>query len=324
MTQPLYLSRIVRRPFLVAVCALAVVLAACGGAPEVRSVAIVNQLDSLNAIVETFEEELKSADESIEFIYLDRSLDFEDGVEALLEQAPDVIATLNTPVSLGVGAQAQPAGVPQVFGMVTDPLGSDLVEDRTLPGRNRTGVGLLQIQKTVELTVRATGADAIAVLHQPSDPASVSGLVLAEKAAAELGVVLLKMVVPEDADLDEVLRQGPPREAEAFLLIGSPFAARNLGDISLVVRTWDIPAASALTVDSLPKGFALGVAPDSSDIGRQMAERAIAIMNGGVAGEIPVGVADNVTLLDLDEAGRHGMGVTDDLLVEFQQILGGS
>lgn len=286
--------------------------------------AIVNQLDSLNAIVETFEEELKSADESIQFIYLDRSLDFEDGVEALLEQAPDVIATLNTPVSLGVGAQAQPAGVPQVFGMVTDPLGSDLVEDRTLPGRNRTGVGLLQIQKTVELTVRATGADAIAVLHQPSDPASVSGLALAEEAAADLGVDIVLMVVPEDDDLDDVLRLGPPAGADAFLLIGSPFAARNLGDISLVIRTWGIPAASALTVDSLPTGFALGVAPDSGDIGRQMAERALAIMNEGEAGKIPVGVADNVTLIDLDEISRHSIQISDELLVEFEQILGGT
>lgn len=286
--------------------------------------AIVNQLDSLNAIVETFEEELKSADESIQFIYLDRSLDFEDGVEALLEQAPDVIATLNTPVSLGVGAQAQPAGVPQVFGMVTDPLGSDLVEDRTLPGRNRTGVGLLQIQKTVELTVRATGADAIAVLHQPSDPAAVSGLALAEEAAADLGVDIVLMVVPEDDDLDDVLRLGPPAGADAFLLIGSPFAARNLGDISLVIRTWGIPAASALTVDSLPTGFALGVAPDSGDIGRQMAERALAIMNEGEAGKIPVGVADNVTLIDLDEISRHSIQISDELLVEFEQILGGT
>jgi ABC-type uncharacterized transport system substrate-binding protein len=303
---------------------VAVVLAACGGGPEVRTVAIVNQLDSLDAIVDSFEEELQSADESIEFIYLDRSLDFEEGVEALLEQAPDVIATLNTPVSLGVGAQAQPAGVPQVFGMVTDPLGSDLVDDRTLPGRNRTGVGLLQIQKTVELTVRATGADAIAVLHQPSDPASVSGLALAEAAAADLGIDIVVIVVAEDDDLDDVLGLGPPDGTDAFLLIGSPFAARNLGAISLVIRTWDIPAASALTVDSLPTGFALGVAPDSGDIGRQMAERTLAILNGGEAGEIPVGVADNVTLIDLDEVSRHSIHINDELLVEFEQILGGT
>lgn len=295
----------------------------CGDADGRLTVAIVNTLPALEPIVESLETELLAAEPTITFTYLDsNAASLEEGIKSLVASRPDVIVTLNTPVSLAVGAVAGPAGLPQVFGMVTDPLGSDLVDSNEAPGRNRTGVGLLQVQKTVQLAVKATGADTIAVLHQPSDAASTSGLALAEIAGESLGVEVIPMIVETDADLDRVLRSGYPEGADVFLLIGSPFTARKLGNISLVTRTWDIPSASALTVDTLPPGFLLGVAPNSGDIGGQMAERVLAILNGAQAGSIPVGVAENVTIIDTSLAHAYGLDMPDNVLLDFDRILG--
>lgn len=297
-------------------------VAGCGTGGGEPTVAIVNTLPVLDPIVEALEAELLAADPDMNFVYLDPEADFDQGIADLAASKPDVFVSLNTPVSLAVGAVALEAGVPQVFGMVTDPLGSGLVDSNEAPGRYRTGVGLLQVEKAVHLAIRATGADTIAVLHQPSDAASTSGLALAEAIAASLGVEIKPMIVETDEDLDRVLRSGYPEGADVFLLIGSPFAARRLGSISLVTRTWDIPSASALTVDTLPPGFMLGVAPNSSDIGEQMAERVLAILNGGDAGAIPVGVAENVTIIDVSLAHAYGLSLADDVLLEFDRILG--
>lgn len=303
---------------------LALIAGACGGSDESSpQIAIVNTLSSLDPIVNSFENAVQDSIPGAEFIELSPvAASLEEGVRMLLDEEPDLIVTLNTPNSLLVAGQAMAAGVPQVFGMVTDPLGSGLVSSLDEPGNGRTGVGLLHIQHTLELAVEATGATRVAILHNPADAASVSGVALAHQAAANLGVELVEMIADSDSDLDRVLRSGPPEGSEAFYLVGSPFAARNLGDITLVARTWDVPTFSALSLDTLPAGFLAGVAPDSSDLGRQMADRAIAILNGGEAGTIPVGVSANVSILDLDESRRRGLKIPDDVLIIFDRVLG--
>ena len=42
------------------------------------------------------------------------------------------------------------------------------------------------------------------------------------------------------------------------------------------------------------------------------------------SGELPVGVPANVTLIVLNEASSHSIHINDELLVEFEQILGGT
>lgn len=301
-------------------------VSACAGSTAPTKVAVINTISALNPIVEAFEAELVAElDSEVEFVSISPdAASFEAGVDEILAGNPDLVATLNTPNSLMVGQKLEGTSIPQIFGMVTDPIGSNLVADSANPGRNRTGVGLFHIELTMDLTVRATGAHRIGVLHQPSDAASVSALALAEKAANSLGVDLIVLTVEDDEDLDRVLTTVPSLGLDLFFLMGSPFAARNLGRISLITRTWSIPSVSALTVDTLPAGFTIGVAPDSSDLGHQMAQRALAVLNGGDAGSIPIGVADNVALLDLTLARRHGIVVPDSALSEFDTVIGGS
>ncbi len=310
-----------------ALIAVASLLPGCGGGVTPIKVGIVNNLSSLDPVVAAFQDELvRSLESEVEFVQVTGSGDdFESAVDELLADAPDIVVTLSTPISLMVGEKLEGTSIPQVFGMVNDPLGSDLVESIATPGHNRTGVGLFHIQHALELTVRATGAKRIGVLSQPSDAASTSGLALAQSAAASLGVELFVITVEDDFNLDRALTQVPSLDLDLLFLIGSPFEARNLGDISLVARTWSIPTASALSVDKLPRGFMIGVAPESLDVGNEMAQRAVAILRGGApAGKIPVGSANNISLLDLGLAGNYGISVPDDALVTFDSVVGGS
>ncbi len=309
-----------------ALAVLGLVVGACGGSNEITTIAIVNTLSSLNPIVEAFQAQVEEGyDSEVEFVFLDpAAASFESGLDDLLANRPDLVVTLTTPGSLITGTKLAGQDIPQVFGMVTDPIGAGLVEDVARPGRNRTGVGLFHIEYTLELAVKATGAGKVGVIHQPSDAASVAGLDLAEKSAGFLGIELVVIEVAEDADLDAAMTGIPETGIDMFFVIGSPFTARNIGRISLISRTWSIPSVSALTVDSIPAGFMIGVAPDSSDLGGQMADRALAILHGGDAGEMNVGVSHNVALLDLDLARRYGITVPDDVLTAFDQVIGGT
>lgn len=286
-------------------------------------IAIVNTLGSLQPVVDAFEAEiLAELDSRVEFVVLSPTASsLEAGLDELIASKPDLVISLNTPNSLEVASRFEAAEIPQVFGMVTDPVRANLVGSVENPGHNRTGVGLFHVYDTLALAVRATGAHRVGVLHQPSDSASASGLAILEEAASTLGLDLVVLDVEEDSDLDHVITSVPSLGLDLLFLVGSPFATRNLGEISLVTRTWAIPTASALTVDTLPEGFMIGVAPDSSDIGHQMAQRALAILNGGTAGTIPVGIAKSVALLDLGLARRYGISVPDDAMTAFDLVL---
>lgn len=312
---------------LTALIAFGTLVAACGGGTSSLKVGVINNLSSLDPVVAAFQAEVvKSLESEVEFISISGSADdFASAVDELLAGAPDIVVTLSTPTSLMVGEKLEGTSIPQVFGMVTDPLGSHLVESIAAPGHNRTGVGLFHIQHAFELTVRATGAKRIGVFSEPSDAASVSGLALAERSADSLGVELVVITVEDDAGLDRALADVASLDLDLFFLIGSPFEARNLGEISLVARTWSFPTASALTVDKLPVGFMIGVAPDSLDLGNEMAQRVVAILRGGAAaGTIPVGSANNISLLDLGLARHYGISVPDDALIAFGSVAGGS
>ena len=137
-----------------------------------------------------------------------------------------------------------------------------------------------------------------------------------------LGIEVVEVIVETDADLVGILEGGPGEGVDAVLVLGSPFALRNRLALSDAVATWDVPAAISLPAPQLFDGFLLGVATDQIDLARQMTDRAVAILKGGSAGRIPIGVAASLVLIDLDEARRLGIQVPDQLLLEFDTILG--
>ena len=299
------------------------VLTGCGDAGDVHKVFVVNNVDGLEGLVSRYEASLvEVTNHDIKIVEVD--LDDETLSSALSRadgSAPDLVVSFSTPLSLDVVEALDGTEVPQVFGMVTDPIGSGLAESLGAAGANRTGVGLFSIQQTVAIAHRATGLKTLGVLNNPGDAASAAGYRLASESAAPLGVDIVEIVV-DDSSLEDMLLEGPPPSVDAILVVGSPFVSRNMRSISNSVRTWDVPVVGALSLADLTDGFLLGVAPDHDDLARQMADRSVAVLNGGAAGEISVGVSRNVKIVDMGEAERLGVDIADDVLVEFDTVVG--
>jgi len=302
---------------------LALAVNACFGSASSPTVVVVNTLEALAPAAAEFESQLSAAlDADVEFLRVGpETEDLAAAIESLIASEPDLIVTFSTPTSLATAGVVQKADIPLVFGMVTDPVGSGLVVSIETPGLNITGVSLLNVQRGVELLVNVTGARRIAILHQPSDAAAVAGLTHARRTADMLGIEAVDMPVASVSDLAGVLEGGPVEGVDAVYVVGSPFAISNIAAISDGVATWDVPAAITLPSVPLRDGFLLGVATDETDLARQMADRVVAILEGGSAGRISVGVAESVAMIDLDQARRLGIQVPDPILLEFDTIL---
>lgn len=299
---------------------LALAVTACVGSPSSRTVVVVNTLDALDPLVADFESRLPAAlDEDVEFHRV--GAETEDLAAAIESLEPDLVVTLSTRTSLAVVDAIGEADIPQLFGMVLDPIESGLVESIETPGFNRTGIALFTVRRSVDLLFHVTGAKRVAILHQPSDAASAIGLGHAKMQASMLGIEVIEVIVERDADLAGILEAGPAEGVDAVLVLGSPFVLRNRLALSDAAATWDVPAAISLPSPELFDGFLLGVATDQTDLVRQMTDRAVAILKGGIAGQIPIGVAASISMIDLDQARRLGIQVPDQALLEFEMIL---
>ena len=302
---------------------VALVITACSGSTPSPRVVVVNTLDALDPLVADLESRLAAAlDEDVEFHRIGGET--EDLAAVIESLEPDLVVTLSTRSSLAAVDAIGETDIPQLFGMVLDPIESGLVESSEWPGFNRTGIALFTVRRSVDLLFDVTGAKRIAILHQPADAASAIGLGHAKMQASMLGMEVVEVIVATDADLAGILEGGPVEGVDAVLVLGSPFVLRNRLAISNAVATWDVPAAISLPSPELFDGFLLGVATDQTDLARQMTDRAVAILEGGSAGQIPIGVAASISLIDLDEARRLGIQVPDQVLLQFQTILGGS
>lgn len=300
-------------------------LTSCFGSASSPTVVVVGASDTLATLVAGFESQLAAAlADDVEFLRIGAETDdLAAAIEAVIASEPDLVVTFTTDTSLTASDVLEGTDIPLLFGMVTDPVESGLVGSIETPGVNQTGVALLTVQLSVELIFKVTGASRIAVLYQPSDPGGVAGLNHARAVADLLGLEVVEMIVEADSDLPMVLEGGPGEDVDALYVVGSAFASRNARAISSGVATWDVPAAINLPPDPLLDGFLFGVATDRSDVARQMVDRAVAIIEGGSGGTIPVGVAESQAWIDLGRASRLGIQLSDQMLLEFDTVVGG-
>jgi ABC-type uncharacterized transport system substrate-binding protein len=111
-----------------ALIAFGTLLFACGGGATPVKIGIVNNLRSLDPVVEAFQAEvLRSLDADVEFVSVTGNTgNLDAAVDELIAGDPDLVVSLTTPTSLMVGDKLEGTSIPQIFGMVTDPLGSHL------------------------------------------------------------------------------------------------------------------------------------------------------------------------------------------------------
>jgi len=116
--------------------------------PEVpRKIAVLNYSIAANPALQGLKEGMTSLGyregENIIYFYNGTQSErenLEKEAEALLGLGPDLFYTMSTPATLAAKAAAMPAGIPLVFGPVSSPVESGIVESLLHPGVPVTGV----------------------------------------------------------------------------------------------------------------------------------------------------------------------------------------
>lgn len=145
----------------------------------------------------------------IEHVWEKRVERLDERMRTLVETRPDLVVAITTPVALA--AARATATIPIVFGTVSDPVASGLVQSLAQPGGNVTGVANVLPAlsgKLVELTREILPAAArIAVLWNPDNPAKALELRELEAHARRAGIECIRRPVRSAAQIDAALER---------------------------------------------------------------------------------------------------------------------
>jgi putative tryptophan/tyrosine transport system substrate-binding protein len=172
-----------------------------------------------------------------------RSERFPELIGELIRLKVNVILAISVPAALA--AKNGTTTVPIVF-IATDPVGLGLVPSLARPGGNLTGMSLFLGEefsgKWLELLREAVpNASRIAILLNPTHPASVGYMTVLRDAAQKLGVELHFQEVQDPGQFESAFETIIGARAQALVVVIDPLTVRYRGPIVELAKKTRLP-----------------------------------------------------------------------------------
>lgn len=293
--------------------------AGCGGPDTTIGITQIVTHPALDSVVDGFIEALAEAGyvegENVSFDRQNAQGELANAsaiAQKFVGDKVDLILSVATPTSQA--AIKATTSIPIIFAAVTDPIGSDLLENGDAPEGNVTGVSdMLPVQPHLDLIMQLVpGAKTIGLLYNAGESNSVF-LVENEKAAAE--AMGLKVVEATAASSSEVLAaaQSLVGRVDAISVLTDNTVVSALESVVKVCEENKIPLITG-DIDSVERGSVAAYAFDYKDHGRQAGLVAVQILKGTPIAQIPVQYAQNLQLaINLAAATAMGVTIPEDL-----------
>jgi putative tryptophan/tyrosine transport system substrate-binding protein len=241
----------------------------------------------------------------------------------LVALAPDILLASGT---LGVAAlQRETRTIPIVFNIVTDPVGTGLVDSLARPGGNITGFMLFEYSlsgKWLELLKQiAPGVTRAAVLRDPINPAATAQFGAIQAVASSLGVQVTPVNVHDAPEIERAVTAFARSANGGLIVTGSATATvhRNL-IIALAARD-KLPAVYTNRFDIIGGGL-MSYGPDRVDQYRRAASYVDRILKGEKPADLPVEAPVKYELVvNLKTAKALGLTVPDTLLARADEVI---
>jgi putative tryptophan/tyrosine transport system substrate-binding protein len=242
--------------------------------------------------------------------------------EGFVEEDVDLILAIASVSASAAQSATLGSDIPVVFGPVTDPLGSRLVESLEQPGRNVTGVTnggseSRRLEWLLELTPGE--GEQVYVPYNPEDPSPRAALVDAEAAAAELGVELILQPASSDVEM-EAAASGIPAEADAIFMLPDSLALAYTDEFVAAAIERGLPF-SAPTAQQVEQGALVSFGIDLFEVGRQAARLADQILRGQNPAELPVEEAEFFLTINLKTAEAIDVEIPDEILGQASELI---
>lgn len=317
---------------------LAIVLSGCGQAQEskMHRVGILSGLDAFAPAIDGFKAKMaelgyvegKNITYDIQSTNVDIEM-YKKIAKKFVDDKVDLIFVFPTEASMEVKAATQGTNIPVVFTLsFTDVPGVDLIHSVREPGGNITGVRFpsadiasKRLQILLEL---APDAKRVFVPYLKGYPNVPGQLDVIRPQAESLGVELVEFAAasPDElqAEMDNLAASS--EGIDAILIIAEPLGITPpfYGILGKYSYEHKIPIGGALmTVDGYTSVF--GLLPEAKVTGEQAALLADKVIEGTVAGTIPVITADSMFKIEINAAQQLGITVPEGLLKQADEII---
>jgi putative ABC transport system substrate-binding protein len=201
----------------------------------------------------------------------------------------DVIVTSS---DVGVAAVTQQTQtIPIVMANSTDPVGTGFVASLARPGGNVTGLtGIspeLSAKRLEVLKEIVPGLTRVAIIWNPDLRGAVFDYKETESAARALRLQLQAVEVSRADDFDRAFAALTTGRAEALIVVGSPLAFTNRGQIASLAQKHRLPTLYGQR-EYVDAGGLIAYGPNLADAWRRAATFVEKILKGAKPGELPI------------------------------------
>jgi putative tryptophan/tyrosine transport system substrate-binding protein len=235
----------------------------------------------------------------------------------------DVIVTEGNAAALAAKQATQT--IPIVMAVASDPVKAGVVASLARPGGNVTGLTLIVPElsaKRLELLREALPRmTLVAVMWNPSNPASADYVRVTEAAARSLGVQVQAIAVRSPAELDDALKTVANLRPNALITISDGMLA------SVRTRIVDFAMKSRLPGIFPDREFAelgglMSYSPNPADITRRAALLVDKVLKGAKPADLPIEQPTKLDLvINLKTAKTLGLTIPPSLLLRADRLI---
>jgi putative tryptophan/tyrosine transport system substrate-binding protein len=228
-------------------------------------------------------------------------------------------------VPAALAAKHGTATIPIVF-IASDPLGTGLVASLARPGGNLTGFSLFLgdefSSKWLELLKEAVPrASRVAILWNPTNPASSHYVTVLRGAAERLGIVLQFQPVNDPAQFDRAFATIVAARAQALVVVVDPLTVRYRGRIVELATTNQLPAMYGFR-EFVDVGGLIAYGVNVPLLCRRAAVYVDKIIKGATPAELPVEQPTRFELVvNLQTAKALGLEIAPILLARADEVI---
>jgi ABC-type uncharacterized transport system substrate-binding protein len=235
----------------------------------------------------------------------------------------DVIVTVGGAASKA--AQQATKTIPIVMSLVNDPLGSGLVPSLAHPGGNVTGISLMApdlVGKQLEVLKQIVPqASRMALLRNPTNPASAPQSREAEVAARALGVRLQTLEARVPQEIDSAFAAMTRERAGALVVLTDSIFTNQRRQIAELATERRLPAVYGNS-EHAEAGGLLAYSANFLDLERRVATFVDKILKGAKPGNLPVEQPTKLELvINLRAAKAIGLTIPQSLLQRADQVI---
>jgi ABC-type uncharacterized transport system substrate-binding protein len=243
----------------------------------------------------------------------------------LVRRQVAVIAIPNTTSSV-LAAKAATQKIPIVFNIGSDPVAVGLVETLSHPGKNVTGIAMLQTAVTAKrlelLRELVPAARSIAFLVNPGNPGFANAETKeVQEAARVLGVDLLILNAGDPSEIDAAFTTIVQQQAGALLVGGDVFYISRTGQLVTLAARHGVPTIYAYLEQGAAGGlmcYGAGLASTQRSIGIYTGR----ILKGEKPADLPVQQVTKLQLvINMKTAKALGLTVPETLLARADEVI---